>query len=188
MQRCSLRERERERQLIEIYPRDQPTQTVVAFLPTVLMAGGYLGNQVIQEIQKKNLGLIALEIPATTVQSTPEGTRSAMDEAYHLVSNNVRNRQINPEKMIVLGESIGCCQASRFAAEFGTKRLILALPGSKLAECIFESYTTRSEAREAQRRGFYLSDYQRELAIYDPVTYVPHISGRLLFLLRRTIL
>ena len=118
------------------------------------------------------------EIPKTTVQSTPHDTKKAMDDIYHAVSEKVRSCGFNANNLIVLGESIGCCHASRFAAEVGAKRLILALPGSKLAECIFESYTTRGEVREAQKKGFSLSDYQRELGIYDPLVYVPHISGR----------
>lgn len=142
------------------------------------MAGRYLGNRIISGARHHGLGIIAQEIPKTTVQPTPYDTKRAMDYIYHAVSQKVASQKVSADNLIVLGESIGCCQASRFAAEMDTKRLILALPGSKLAECIFESHTTRTEAREARRQGFGLEDYQKELAIYDPITYVPRISGK----------
>lgn len=163
--------------MIEFEPHSSENQTVVAFLPSVLMAGRYLGNRIIRGVQEKGLGAIAIEIPVTTVQATPRGTREAMDEAYELVMGRVKKRQLSPEQMIVIGESIGCCQASRFAAELGTENLILSLPGSKLAECIFESYTTCDEKREAERRGFQLTDYQQVLQVYDPISYVSQILG-----------
>lgn len=163
--------------MIEFEPREPQNQTVVAFLPSVLMVGKYLGNRILRCVEERGLGVLAIEIPAKTVQATPRGTREAMDEVYDLVSERVCSRQLASEQMIVVGESIGCCQASRFAAKMGTKRLSLALPGSKLAECIFESYTTRGEKREAQRRVFQLADYQQALQVYDPILYVPRISG-----------
>ena len=155
-------------------------RTLVAFLPSILMAGRYLGNQILSEAKNRELSVIAREISQSTVQPTPQGTRNAMDAVYSAVSEKVCSLSLNPENTLVLGESIGCCHASRFAAELGTKRLILALPGSKLAECIFESCATRGEAREAQRQGFGLEDYQRALLVYDPLLYVPQISGRVI--------
>src|SRR3989344_1452683 len=106
-------------------------RTLVAFLPSILMAGRYLGNQILSEAKKRELSVIAREISQSTVQPTPQGTRNAMDAVYSAVSEKVCSLSLNPENTLVLGESIGCCHASRFAAELGTKRLILALPGSK---------------------------------------------------------
>src|SRR3989338_471616 len=77
-------------------------RTLVAFLPSILMAGRYLGNQILSGAKNQGLGVIAREIPKSTIQPTPQGTRNAMDAVYSVVSEAVRSRNLNPENIIVL--------------------------------------------------------------------------------------
>lgn len=87
-------------------------------------------------------------------------------------------KRINPEDITVLGISIGNCPAYRFAAETGAKRLISVVPGSRLAESLWRSNATKKEVMEAKKRGFTFEDFQKELSPFDPIRYVPSLSGR----------
>ncbi len=58
-------------------------------------------NKIVSVAKKKGFGIIVREIPKSTVQSTPYGTRKAMDSVYDSVHQVVYSRKLDSDNLIV---------------------------------------------------------------------------------------
>lgn len=69
--------------------------------------------------------------------------------------------------------SLGNVLGFRFAEHFKVNKFISVVPGSRLAECIWESIATK---KIAQNSGKSLRDYKKVLANYNPIESVSRIK------------
>lgn len=159
------------RSIIPLATPLQGGKTLVCFLPEIMLRERFLGNTILNSSQN----VLAYKLPREIVQPNPTETRDLLQNAYE--DALLRTAKINPDELIVLGISLGNCPAYRFAAETGAKNLISVVPGSRLAECIWESNATIQEVTEAKRRGYGLEDFQDKLHMFDPIKYAQQLRG-----------
>lgn len=151
--------------------------TVIAFLPSILLTGRTLGRKLSEGAQHAGANLVTYEMPRTLVRSDPWQTREILDNIYEDAKTRGNELRESGQPIIVFGASIGCCPASRLSAELCVPQTLYGVPGSKLAECIFESKATQREVLAAQGNRRYLRHFQEALEVYNPLHYVGKHTG-----------
>lgn len=111
-------------------------------------------------------------LPKTVIQPDPNLTRIFLDNVLGKAIRK-QNQSYLERKVNVLGISLGNVLAFRFAENFQVNKLISVVPGSRLAECIWESIATN---KLAQNSGINLREYQASLASYNPIESISRIS------------
>lgn len=140
----------------------------VCFLPRVCYRVSYIRKRLIQE--GTNMDVYVL--PNNIIQPNPELTRKFLDDVL-MSAIQQQNRDYSGKEVNILGISLGNVLAFRFAENFQVNKLISVVPGSRLAECIWESIATNGIV---QNSGRGLQNYKRILAGYNPIESVSSIS------------
>jgi len=124
-------------------------------------------------LKRTNLDIYIL--PKTIIQPNPKLTNKFLNK---ILNTAIKNQKKNyPKKEVnVLGISIGNVLSFRFAEHFKVNRFLSVVPGSKLAECIWESISTHKIAKNS---GKTLKDYQRDLKNYNPIESIPRINPKI---------
>ena len=145
------------------YKHNNSSPNWVCFIPEFCYRVPFLRNCLIQE--GVNVDLYVLPSATSAVQSNPKLTCKFLDDV--LVGAIQRQKQnYYGKKVNVMGISLGNVLAYRFAENFRVDKLFSVVPGSRLAECIWESIATNSIAKNSGRS---LQDYQEALAGYNPI-------------------
>jgi len=111
-------------------------------------------------------------LPKTAVQPNPELTHKFLDDILSTAIKK-QNQFYLKKRVNVLGISLGNVLAFRFTEHFQVNKLISVVPGSRLAECIWEGIATN---KIAQNSGRILRDYQTSLTDYNPIESVPRVN------------
>jgi len=142
----------------------------VYFLPSSCYDFRFIWNRLVFD----GLNVDAYVLPKTIIQPDPELTRKFLDNVLLLSLTN--QEHLSPGRAVnVLGISTGNVLAYRFAEQHRVNRLISVVPGSRLAECIFESSATR---RIAEKSGRSLGEYRESLEDYNPIDSIGRIAPR----------
>jgi esterase/lipase len=111
-------------------------------------------------------------LPKIPISPNPKITRDFLDKT--LKKAIWKQKKIYPGKEVnVLGISMGNVLAFRFAQHFKVNKFISVVPGSRLAECIWESIATR---KIVQNSGRSFEEYKKNLADYNPIENVKKIT------------
>jgi hypothetical protein len=153
----------------QIKERERAKYNWVCFVPEFCDRIYLIKNKIIKEGKNVNFYIL----PKTTIQSNPKLTQKFLD---NILKEAITNQKRNPSKKInVLGVSLGNVLAFRFAEYFKINKLISVVPGSRLAECAWESIATKEIVRNS---GLNLKDYKKILKNYNPIESVPKISTK----------
>ena len=140
----------------------------VCFIPEFCYRVSFIKNRII--LPGTNMDIYVL--PKTAIQPDPELT----DRFLNDILDSAKRQQENlfpGGKVNILGISLGNVLAFRFAEHYQTNKLISVVPGSRLADCIWESIATNKIARGSGRT---LQEYRQILKLFDPISSVPRIT------------
>lgn len=140
----------------------------VCFVPECCYYISFIREKIILE----NLNMDIYVLSNIAVQPDPELTHKYLDNILKAATKNQTNSYFN-KKVNVLGISLGNVLAFKFAEHFRVNKLFSVIPGSKLAECIWESIATKEIAQNSGRN---LQDYKKSLSDYNPIESVSKIN------------
>lgn len=147
---------------------EYPGHNWVCFMPEFCYRTGHIRKKLILE----NINMEVYILPKTAIQPDPGLTHDFLDSV--LGSAIKKQSLLYPGRRVnVLGISLGNVLAFRFAEHFKVNGLVSVVPGSRLAECIWESAAT---GEIAQKSGKSLDDYKKSLSDYNPIESVPRIN------------
>ena len=149
---------------------DDPDINWVCFVPEFCYHVSFIRKRIVSE--GANMDIYVL--PRTAVQPNPQLTCRYLNSVFKTAIRN-QARLYSGKEVNVLGISMGNVLAFRFAEHFQVNKLVSVVPGSRLAECIWESIATNPIAESS---GKDLQDYKRSLAGYNPIEWCSSINPR----------
>lgn len=144
------------------------TSNWVCFIPEFCYRIPSIRKRIIPE----GINLDVYVLPKTIIQPNPELTRVFLDDVLRVATQN-QTKHYSRKEVNVLGISLGNVLSFRFAEQFPVNNLLSVVPGSRLAECIWESIATNPITENSGRS---LQDYQKSLANYNPIESVSRIN------------
>ncbi len=146
-------------------------QNWIYFIPEFCYRFAFLRDKLIL----KNANIEVYILPKMIIQPNPELTRKFLDKVLKTaIKTQLRNSP--DEEVNVLGISTSVAVAFRFAERFKVNKFISVTPGSRLAECIWESIGATYISQNPHK---YLKDYQRSLINYNPIESISKINPKI---------
>lgn len=114
-------------------------------------------------LMKKGYSVLEYEFPSNILSCNPELTRKYFDSILKEVLSDVSRlkKERGFSRISIVGLSLGCVNACMVADKLRVSKLFLALPGSCLAEAIWNGIATQKLRRRYEDAGISLKDLKR---------------------------
>jgi len=148
---------------------DKSSDPWFLFLPDFIFEKTHLWKTAFPE----NANVYAYCLPRAAIQPDPVQTRGFLQRVTDEAVERLGSLE-NPDKLSIIGISLGNAPAFKIANSFPLETLISVVPGSKLPECIWESIATNRIVRGS---GKTLEDYQDALKDFSTIENLQGVSA-----------
>lgn len=119
--------------------------------------------------------LIIYNPPNTLLSSDPLISKQSYQEIIKDIEKTLQDHKPKTTYGFSLGITLSCI-ASNISNDI--EKLILSVPGERIAPIMWHSPITRAVVKEAKAQGHSLEDFQKALEEFDPVNNLDDLKGK----------